>query len=325
MNSTIEDKIPSMFISLIDQQDSGWVCDDTAGTPNEKRICSAGMFFIPNKGKRCEPILDSNGKTIGYKNILIQYIKGCDVIDVEEQRKRGFRPDSKGVYNQGSGIPSNDTIAIKKGNSLTKREGDTALFDYLSVVTYNLSAPHRNKKDKAFFKIIELEKQTETLNEKDFLEADAVAYVQTLLIKQGKGYKYKEDKIDSLLSVLGIYGGDNYPSKINTLTLAAKGKISQDGAYITTKKFLEIVTKLDETIITEVTHALQFDVIKFEGNSVISTDSNKVMAFLGDAKMKQNQKIEAFSELLKTPEYSQSYQELKAKLELAQEKSFSLK
>lgn len=325
MLAAAENKVPTMFISLLDQQDSGWVCDDTVGTTHEKRISAPGVLFIPNKGKRSEPILDDNGKVVGYKNIPIQYIKGCDVIDVEEQRKRGFKPDERtGLYNQGSGIPSNDAIVIKKGDALIKREGDTALFDYLSVVHFSLSAPYRPKGAKAIYKVVELEKQTEVLNEKDFLESDAVNYVQSLLIKQGKGYKYKEDKIDNLLSILGLYGGDNYPNKINTLTLAAKGKINQDGITITTKQFLDIVTKLDETTITEVTHALQLDVIKFEGNSVVYTDGNKVLASLGENKMKQNQKIEALSELLKTPEYAQSYQELKAKSELAQEKALSV-
>lgn len=324
MPITAENNIPTMLISLIDQQDSGWVCDDTVGTAHEQRICAPGVLFVPNKGKRSVPILDDNGKTIGYKSIPIQYIKGCEEIDVEKQRKLGFRPDDKGVFNQGNSIPTEDAIVIKKGNSIIKREGDTALFDYLSVVMYNLSAPNRTKASKAIFKVVEVDKQTETLNEKDFLESDAVAYVQTLLMKQGKGYKYKEDKIDSLLSILGLYGGDTFPNKINTLTLAAKGRINQDGLTITTKQFLDIVTKLDETTITEVTHALQLDVIKFEGNSVLYTDGGKVLASLGDTKMKHNQKIEALSELLKTPEYAQSYQELKAKSELAQEKTLSV-
>lgn len=299
-------EVPTMFIEIIDQQDSGYVRDDTAGTPYEEKITYPGVEFIPNTGKRAEAILDpGTGKETGrYAFVPIRYIKGCPYIDVADQDKYGWRP---------SPLPQEDAIQIIKGKAIVKGEGDVALFDYLEKVFYNINAPHRSVKAKAIFKVIEVEKQTEVLNEMDFIQADAVKYVQGLVIQTGKNtYKYKEDKIDNILTILGLYGGDNYPQKVNVLTSAAKTR---------PKDFLTLVMKSDDQSVTEVSHALELNVIQFQGNTVEFVEDSKIVASLGEARMSTDKKISALAELLRTPEYAQAYQEMKVKTEIAQEKS----
>lgn len=299
------EKVPTMFIELVDQQDSGYVRDDTAGTPYEEKITSPGVIFIPNTGKRAEAILNDKGEETGrYAFVPIRYIKGCPFIDVSEQDKNGWKPNS---------ISQEDAIQIRKGQAVVRQEGDIALFDYLEKVFYNLNSPNRSVKAKAFFKVVELDRETEVLNEKDFLIADAVKYVQSLVTKTGKNeYKYKEDKIDNILSVLGLFGGENYPSKINVLTHAAKNSAAN---------FLQLVQKSDDIAVTEVSHAIELNVIQFNGNSVEFVEGKSLLANLGEGRFSVDKKVTILAEMLRTPEYAQAYQDMKVKTEIAQENS----
>jgi len=300
-----QEEVPVMYIELTDQQDSGYRRDDTVGTPYEEKITCPGVEFIPNVGKRAEPIRDKDGIETGrFSFVPIRYIKGCDIIDVPLQDKLGWKPNA---------IPQEDAIQILKGKTLVRREGDTALFDYLEKVFYNISAPNRSPRAKGLYKVVEIEKQTEVLNEKDFMAADAVMYVRSLLLPTGKNtYKYREDKIDNILTILGLYGGDNYPDKIKVLTHAAKNS---------PENFLKLVVKADDVTVTEVTHALELDVIAINGTTIEYVDDKKVLANLSDVKGGKDKKIAAFAELLRTPEYAQAYQEMKVRVELAQENS----
>jgi hypothetical protein len=301
--STERVEVPTMLIEIVNQQDSGFVRDDTAGTPYEERIKTAGVLFVPNIGNMAEPILDSKGEKTGRtKNVKIRYIKGCPYIKVEEQEKLNYKPNE---------ISSEDQIAIKKGSSIIKKEGDTALYDYLENVYYNLNAPNRPNKAKALFKVVQVDRKNEQLNEHIFIKADAIKLIESLVLKNAnKGYKYKEEKIDSLLSALAEFGGETYAEKINTLTRIADK---------TPKKLLDIANKMENVLLTEISHALELSVIKFSGNTVEYVDGKSVLASLGTEKLSQDKKIGALADLLITPEYSQAYVELKAKIDLAKE------
>lgn len=301
----VKEKVPSMYIEVLERGDSGYVRDDTVGTPHEERIDCPGVIFIPNTGNMSEEIIGAGGKGTGtFRNVRIRYIKNCPLIKVEEQKAAGWDKHP---------IPSNDVIQVSKGKTIVKREGDTALYDYLENVFYNESAPNRPRSAKAIFKVIKLEEKTETLNEKDFVQADAVNFVQSLVNKVGnKSYKYNEAKIDNVLTALNLFGGETYPEKVNVLTHAAK-----QSPY----EFLNIVTKLEQVTITEVTHAIELNVIRFEGSSVEYCDSKKVLATISSDFKSQDKKINAVADLLKTPEYAQAYQELKAAMEIAREKN----
>jgi len=149
------------------------------------------------------------------------------------------------------------------------------------------------------------------VNEAQFLQARAISYVETLVLKTGKSsFKFKEAKIDSILSMLSVHGGDNYAEKINALTHAAK-----KSPY----EFLQTVTKLDQVVIVEITHAIELSVIRFEGATAEYCNNKKVLATVGTEFKSQDKKIEALADLLKTPEYAQAYQELKVAIEIAEE------
>lgn len=300
-----KEEVPSMYIEVVAKGQSGYTLDGTAGTPHEQSINCAEITFIPNTGKMAEPILNAGGKPTGnFRNVEIRYIKDCPTIRVDEQRKLGYEKSS---------IATNDSIAIKKGNALIKREGDVSFYDYLYFVYYNETAPNRPRSAKVLYRIVEVEKNVSRFNEDRFLQAKAISTVETLVLRVGKGYKFKENKIDNLLTALELFGGDNYSDKIRVLT---------DYAEKQPKDFLDIASKLDNITITEVTHAIELNVIGFEGNTAQYVETKTVVGIVNSEAKITAKKIEALAELLKTPEYAQAYTELKAKLEIAQEKIF---
>lgn len=296
-------KAPEMYIETLTKGESGYVRDDTVGTPFEDRIDCAGIEFIPNTGFMAEEIRDKEGNGTGrYKNVKIRYIKNCEMIRVDEQKAAGVEK---------SPISTTDAIHLKKGKDIIKREGDIALYDFLRNVFYNAKAPNRPRTAKALFTVVELEKNVSDLNEKDFLQAKAVMFVDGLVMKTGKAHKFKENKIDNLLTALNTFGGDSYADKIRVLTSKAK----EDP-----KSFLDIATKLEGVVVTEIAHSIQLAVIQFVGNTAQYIDGKNIVGVVPEECKSQAKKIEALAELLKTPEYAQAYQELKAKLELAEEK-----
>lgn len=301
-------EVPTMYLEVVTTGESGYVRDDTAGTAHEETINCAEVTFIPNRGKMAEEILDESNENKSfnpkrYRNVEISYIKDCPYIKVEDQKKFGYERNK---------IATVDSIVIKKGKALIKREGDVALYDYIMNVFYNLSAPNRPKTAKALIKVVEIEKNISTRNEDKFLQARAITFVETLVIKTGQKYQYKESKIDNILTALKLFGGDNYSDKIRVLT---------EHAEKFPKEFLDIVSKLDNVTMTEITHALELDIIHFEGGIAQYVSDKKVVATITTEAKSQNKKIEALSDILQTPEYAQAYQELRAKLEIAKEKS----
>lgn len=294
-----EEEPKVLILETLERRDSGYVNLDTKGTAHEERIDTASVRFVPNRGKMAKK--DTNGRTI---YVPIRYIKGSSEIEVSKQKELGITPN----------LPEADTIQIDKGVKIVKEEGDLALYNYLSNVFYNVDAPHRSKNAKAIFRVVQVDKKSESLNEKSFLRADAVNYVAGLVLRTGKdSFRYQEAKIDNILEVMNVLGGDSYSQKINALTRLAES----DPAG-----FLQKVKTLENVVITEITHALELSVITFVGNNVEYVEDKKVVANLGDAKMKKDKQIEALSDLLRTPEYASAYQELKAKTEIAAEKNF---
>lgn len=297
-------EVPTMLIELINVGDTGYIMDGTEGTMHEQRIVAPPVSFIPNIGTMSEEILDeqTNKPTGRHANVKIRYIKNCPYIKISDQKKYGYEP----------GIGTENAIAIKKGKEVIKREGDVALFDFLQKVFYNLSAPNRSKNAKAIFKVVEVEQKTTELNDDAFLSAEAVNHVKTLFLKTGNSYKYKEDKIDNLLTALSTFGGDSYSEKITVLRKYAEQF---------PKKFLDVFSTMDNIPITELTHAVELNVIRFEGVTAEYCESKEILAVVGNENKSQSKKIEALAELLRTPEYAQAYQNFRVKLEIAQEAS----
>lgn len=297
-----KEKAPVLFIELCDQRDSGWVLDGTSGTVHETRLTSPSAEFIPNRGyRKAEGKNPETGEVEAYDE-EIRYIKNQRILSVQEQKLKGITPSKNKLE---------DKIIIKGGNFSVVREGAyIGLYDYLKDVYYNTSNPDRSPAAKDIFKVVEVGKKEEAINDATLRYADAVQLIGTLYAKKKDGYKYNEPKIDALCSVFQVFA-ETYSGKVNGLLSHAQR--DPEG-------FLQRALKFEQTIVMEVGHAFELDVLKFEGNTAMLHDG-RVLADLGAGNMKHETKLNKLADLLATDEYKSKYDELKIELEVAQEKA----
>lgn len=301
-----KEKAPTLFIELADQRDSGWRMDSTSGeyNPHGQKITCPSAEFIPSRGFRLVKGKNPNTGEDEWYNEEIRYIKNQRVLSVEEQNRKGIKPSRNHL---------DDKIIVKGGNFSVTREGHhIGLYDYLMDVFYNGSNPKRPDSAKKIYIVKEVGKNEEEWNEFDVAQSDAIQFLKTLFYKNGKSYVYDEPKINALCNMFLIFA-ESPAGKVTGLMAHAK----KDPAA-----FLDKAMKFEQTIATIVAHAVELSVIKFEGNTAVYCNKDKVIADLGRGNIKHDKKITKLAELLGTDEYRDAYQELQIELETAREKQF---
>src|ERR1700722_120862 len=300
----LEEKPKVIFIELVDQQDSGFIQEDTQGLPTQVQLRAPTVRFIPNEGRRRGVKVDDKGKKI-YYNEAIRYIKNETIISKDEQKRLGIEPSPE---------KREDLIPIEKGYATIVREGAAVgLFDYIMDVFYNEDnhLKHPNKATK-IFRVLEVDKQAEEINEQEMIAADALTYIATLYDKLGKNqYKYKEDKINAICELFAIVA-ETMPTKTYAIIQFAK-KFPRE--------FLVKVQKLEQTAITEVIHGLELSVIRFEKNMAEYVSKDKVITSLGTRTYSKDKQIEMLADYFRTPDGNTAYTEFRAELEAAKEKA----
>ena len=290
------EKAPVIFIELADKRDSGFVRDGTEGTRFEERLNCASKFIIPSQGWRA---VEENGSIVHEE---IRYIKGQREISVAKQKAQDIKPSPKSLA---------DKIIVEHGSMSIAREGSTiGLYDYLKSVFYNESSENRSPNASALFRVIDLTKVEEEINERDMLINEAVGFVYTLQTKKGGEYIYQEEKINSYCELFNV-SAERMPSKITALAGLAK---------MYPKEFLEKIAILEQSSATLVTHALQLNVIKFETNTAIYIQKNKIIKDLGIGKMSHGDKVNKLAEYLRTKDGHEAYNELMAEVDFAKQK-----
>ncbi len=302
----VSEKPPMVFIELVDQGNSGFIQDDTANTPTPNQLRAPSIRFIPNEGMRRGrrvDIVGGKGKVVTF-NERIRYIKNEEIISLAEQKRLGIEP---------SGLAREDKIPIERGYATIVREGaSVGLYDYITQAYYNDSNPDRSEKATAIYRVLQIDKQAEAHNQDELIAADAIKYVGSLYEKIGKNsYRYNEDKINAICEFLSLFA-ETPATRIQALMSHAKQR---------PEWFLDKVTKLEQTTITEVTHALELNVICFKGNVAEYVAKDKILKSLGARKMTQEQKITCLADWLRTAEAHEAYIELKAEIDIAKSKS----
>lgn len=295
------EKPPILFIELVDQGNSGFIQDDTFNTPTPNQLRAPGVRFIPNEGFRRGVKTDMvNGKEREvFFNERIRYIKNEVIISLAEQKRLGIEP---------SPLAREDKIAIEKGYATIAREGASiGLYDYIFEAYYNDSNPFRSEKATPLYRVVKMDQKAEQFNEDVLIAADAVKYVGSLYNKTPKGYIYNENKIDAVCELLSIVA-HTYATRIQALMSLAK----QNPEW-----FLNKVIKLEQTTVTEVAHALELNIIRFNNNTAEYTGKDKVLKNLGAGKLSHDQKISKLADFLRTAEGHEAYMELKAEIEAA--------
>lgn len=296
------EKPPMLFIELVDQGNSGFIQDDTINTNTPIQLRAPSVRFIPNTGyRRGKREVVKNGKTkIERFNEAIRYIKNEEIIVLADQKRLGIEP---------SPLHREDKIAIEKGFAVIVREGATiGLYDYILEAYYNDSNPDRSDRATPLYKIVELDKQAERINEDELIAADAVKFVGSLYEKMGKNvYRYNEDKIGAICEMLAIVA-HTPATRIQALMSLAKQR---------PEWFMDRVTLLEQTTLTEVAHALELNVIRFNANVAEYVTSDKILRALGPGKMSHDVKMGKLADWLRTSEGHEAYMQLKAEIEIA--------
>lgn len=292
-----KDGIEIMFLEVFDQQDSGFVQDGTERTPYEQRLNKTTVTWVPTEGQ--EPYMD--GKVKRYKKI--RHIKASENIYPLEQEKNGYFPNR-----------TSDKIPIDNGFITIKREGSTiGTFDYLKASTYFFDNPLRPDTATPIYRELKINENAVALIDEDELETMAKLKVYALRINRGeRNYEYNVDKINTYCNLLNVFA--DTPEQQIVLIM--------DKAIKNPPLFLDIIVKAEQTVITEVTHALQLNVILFDKNTAQYAKEAKVINTVGTGNMSQERKIEALASWLQTPEGNSALTELRINLEIEKERQF---
>lgn len=303
----VQEEAPCMYIRLTDQRPSGFILDGTRGTKDEQELTAPLARFIPNFGyRRGYKIEQKNGKPIRIPfNEPIRYIKEQTEISVLKQKELGIERNR---------ATKEDLIEIKRGDFSVVREGSfIGLFDYIRDVFYNKNAEGRSARADVIYEIVDPGKNDEQLNDYDIEMADALQFVARFYQKTPKGYVYKEDKINSLCDLFQIFA-ETMPGKVTGLNALAKGDPGT---------FLLKAQKFEQINITLVAHALQLNVIRFNGNVAEYVSKEKIMANLGSEPLRHDMKIEKLAELLQSDDFKAINMEFLVELEAAKEKALN--
>lgn len=284
-------KVETIFVEVYDKRDSGFIRDDTEGTQFEERLNCPSKLNIPNVSFR-------RGKD-GKSNERIRYISGENEIVVSEQKKLGIEPNPSA---------KTDKIVIENGSMTVANEGAAmGLFQFLQECFWNETNPNRSDKATPLFKVIDLNKIEEENNENDLAENEAAAFVYSLQVKKGDVWVYQEERINALCELFTVFA-ERPSSKISALVGLAR---------LAPKEFLNKVKIFEQTAATMIAHALQLNVIKFEGNTAMYLIKDKIIKNLGAGDMEQPDKIETLSQYLRSADGSEAYHELTAEVEHA--------
>ncbi len=291
-----------MFIELCDLKSSGFIQDGTENTPNPIEINYPSVKFIPNVGYRrgIKKEIRGGKEVETFYNEQIRFIRNETEISVQRQKELGIEPS-----------PKMDKIIIEKGVAVVERDANNiGLYDFLHDVYYNKSVPNRSQKATAIFQIIEKDERAEEDLDYDIALSDAMSYLTKLSQKVGdKLYKYDEDKIDGLCSLFTVFS-DTPATKLRSLIAFAK---------TTPLRFMQAVTIWEQTTETEITQALNLNVIGFDANVALYKNKDKVIKSLGVEKMKQAEKISKLADWFRTSDGNEAYTEFRVELEAAKQ------
>ncbi len=297
-----KEKAPVKYYELVEKKGSGFIMDGTGGTAYQQELNTPSIRWIPTKGRTS--VLAEDGKTKAFKEI--RYLNGCDTIDIDQQKAKGFVER-----------PFEDKIGMENGFMSVAREGNSInLYDYLEKSFYNLDNPDRPESATAIYREVKLDKKAEVLLDEDELITRAKSLVYELRLNTGNKktpYKYNEDRINAICRLVNVW--DETPER-KLIHLIQKANQNP-------KEFLEIVEKSEQTVITEVSHALEMNLIYFEGNTAQYTEEKKIIFAIGSGKFTQDQRIEQLASWFGTEEGNPALTEFRAKLEVAKEKALA--
>lgn len=249
--SNTQKRYPTLVLNLVGLQPSEYVLKGTERSSNPQYMAAPAAMFIPNTSK----VKNADG---GYRKI--RFIRAADTIFVDEQEKRGYKPD-----------PLQDGILVQNNRFSVDRTGnDIYLYDYLLACEYNASNPDRPKDARTIFEILDTEAKAEKGIDTLMLQSEANGYIFQLAEKVGDGYKYDEQKIDYFCKLFDVVA-EGYAVKVQHLAHVAMTKPQQ---------FLDVIRDSRDKVRQLVLSCEKADIISFAGKDVILVGTGGVIKSL---------------------------------------------
>lgn len=287
-----------LVIELINQQPSNFVLDGAGeesdlpthiSAPNARKIRNVSKVkYVVPKGQK------DAGMT---KLRSIRYIKGCDLIYVDEQDAAGFKPN-----------PAVDVIWILNGkHTVIENQGDIGEFRYLKAFEGNVDNPDRPDNAVGIYR--EINTTVEAVGTENIFddEIKVLKYLDSLKKKTGNNqYTYNEDSISFLCDLFKLPPFDDGFKSEAWVSLAIIGK--QDP-----KKFLTTIASLVAVIEADVNQAISKGVISMDEEKSFFTVSQKVITIFSPNST-SDERREELVDFFANPENRLMYDNLRADL-----------
>ena len=320
---------PDYVISLTDQRWGGYVREDTVNSTNPITKTCPDSFAIPTEGYGIRfvkvsrysngverrTVLDSSvaikaikNKEKEYEDIIeepykIRYIFGCPNNDLEWQKKTGWEP---------SVDPHTDSLWIEDGVQTVSYSANPTKYRFLKELENNASLPFRRDHVRALYYEIQPKKEAELDITAELAVIEATKEWEKLSMRGKNGtFTIDEQKTSGYAELLGIRAA-SLPEKLKSILVFAKTNPIA---------FIEKVRAYKEEVITEITHAMQLELLKFEGSQAVFIASKKNLE-LGKLTDGQS-KIERLAVLLQTEEFKPTRVDLKNQIEVAKERNLN--
>ena len=288
---TIGEDVPVAYYELVDQRPSGFIQEGTErlAQPNEKtaptmtKLRSRSYYFKK----------DSKGVL---RRVDIRYIYGVEEIDVIKQDERKFQPN-----------PVTDNIFLKDGKFAVAREGSTiGLYDYLKKASFNETNPERDPAAEIRIREVVPEKAKAESNDLEFDIAEAMLLVKDLILSRaGDKIRYDEVKLNAYCSVFSVSAEHN-SGKLNTLIGLAKSMPTL---------FKEKIKAFENRFATEIVHAEELGLIKYNGNTVEYVAKPEIIFSMPGAFVKKDLVREKLAAFFQSEEGAQAYAKFLIELE----------
>lgn len=295
---TKKTEIETVIFERIDQRDSGFIQEGTERLPEPIQLRSPKFL---SSIRSSHYLSKPEGKDKQRSAVYIRYINGVDVVEVDIQRQKGLESRVN---------PKRDLIIFKDGQLVVANEGRLiGLVNYMRKSSFCGTNPDRDPTVEVLWVEVFPEKTKSDVNEKAFLEGDAVAMIRKLVERDGDGYTYDEDKLSAYCDLMGATA-ESPAGKVNLLIALAK----KDPA-----NFIEKVKIFEQQYMSEIALAVELGVIQFDDTAVSYVKDGKLITTY-NSKLNKGQRYEKLAGFFQTFEGDGAYKIFKVELDQAKER-----
>lgn len=295
-----QSKYPIATFELLPHGGSGFFREDTLRTATPIEIIYPKNRSLINRS--VVPKFDEETKA--YINVETRYIYNQPIILRAEQDKKNIKPN-----------PRMDRIEFKNGILTVPKNGATVgLYEFLTNHAQNVTNEKRLDYLKPIFREIKPAENAQSINEVEFLRAEAIMYIKQFVSKKGENsYQFQEERINALADQFGVVA-ETPEEKVKGLT---------HFAYLKPEYFLTEAKKTEQITVIEVSHGIKLKVIEFSGNTAMYVNKNiKIKSFAGNLSSDEK-KMAALANYFQTNDGKEAYELFRAELSAAKEANLS--